>query len=168
MKQHDLFNRKEIGRTGKVKTSPEPVTIVDARPAEGKVSLTLSMTREFYEELRDYLKKKGYVALGREKDGIAILLKLGLSEITHTEREKGREYTSKHSSRHASIHYQTTEYYDNNGAIVKGLKLHLKENQALKLQLKEQGLGKSVSDDEWDHWDEATIDAFYQRYVFCK
>jgi len=57
---------------------------------------------------------------------------------------------------------------EQNSAIASGLRILLARNKALKLRLKEAGLGEDAGEDEWDTWDEDMVSSFYRKYVFCK
>jgi len=144
------------------------VRILEAKENEGKIYLRVAVSREFHNELHEFLKQKGYVSFGREKEGMSLLLEFGLSEENRSGLERNQSEMWKESSCYAAMTFQTAEYYARNTAITLGLNLHLQENRALKKELKEKGLGEFVLEDEWDKWDENFIDALYRRYVFHK
>jgi hypothetical protein len=144
------------------------VRILEAKENEGQIYLRVAMSREFHCELHEFLKQKGYVFWGREKEGMSLLLESGLSEEDRSGLEKNQSEMSKESSCYAAMTFQTAEYYARNTAITLGLNLHLQKNRALKKELKEKGLGEFVPADEWDKWDEDFIDVLYRRYVFHK
>lgn len=56
------------------------VKILEAKESEDGVHLRVVMSHEFYNELYEFLKQKGYVSFGREKEGMSLLLEFGLSE----------------------------------------------------------------------------------------
>jgi hypothetical protein len=146
----------------------ELVRILKAKESGDKICLRVAMSREFYNELYEFLKQKGYVSLGREREGMSLLLEFGLSEESREELERNKNEMWKESSHYAAISFQTSEYYAKNSAITMGLRLHLQENKLLKQKLKEKGLGDYASEDEWDKWNDSFISELYRRYVFGK
>ena len=144
------------------------VNILEVRESKDRVHLRVTFSGEFYNELHQFLEQKGYLFLGREKEGISLLLELGLSEESHDELERNKNEMAKESSRYAAMSFQTSEYYARNSAIAMGLRIHLEKNRSLKQKLKELGLGSYVSEDDWDNWDDNFIEELYRRYVFCK
>ena len=163
-----VFPKKEKIAPLEEEHPQEPVRILEAKENGDKVSLRVAMSREFYNELYEFLKQKGYVSLGREREGMSLLLEFGLSEENRSGLERNQKEMWKESSCYAAMTFQTAEFYARNTAITLGLNLHLQENRALKKRLKEKGLGEFVLEDEWDKWDENFIDALYRRYVFHK
>lgn len=133
-----------------------------------KINLHIEMSHEFYDELHDFLKKKGYILQRREKEGILILLEFGLSEESHEELEKNKEEMIELSSEYAMKTYFTSENYQANFEFVKGLNYHLNFNRGLKKELKRMNLCEAVPVDEWDKWDDEYVECLYQKYVFKK
>lgn len=147
----------------------EPVRILEVREGDGKVCLRLAMSRVFYNELHTFLEHKGWMSWGHnEKEGMALLLEVGLSGDSREELERNKEELLKVSSRYAAINFQTSEYYAKNSAITMGLRFHLQENKSLKQKMKEMDLGGCVSEDEWDNWNDNFINELYRIYVFGK
>jgi hypothetical protein len=163
-----VFPKKEKIAPLEEEHPQEPVRILEAKENGDKVSLRVAMSREFYDDLYEFLKQKGYVSYKREKDGMSILLEFGLSEESREELERNRDEMWKVSSRYAAISFKTSEYYERNFEITKGLTYHIRLNKELKRELKEKGLGDYVSKDEWDNWDDNFVDRLYNRYVFKK
>lgn len=158
---------------GKIPSSQEKpprgsVRILKVKTSEGMVCLRVAMSAEFYNELHEFLKQKGYVSLGREKEGLAVLLEFGLSGESREDLERSREELRKNSSRYAALSFQTSEYYVRNFEIVKGLNYHLRLNRELKRELKEKFPRERLPQDEWDNWDDDFVDKLYRRYVFGK
>jgi hypothetical protein len=162
-----ISNREKIAQSSE-EQPVEPVRILEAKESEGSVYLRLAMSREFYNELYEFLEHKGYVCFGREKAGISLLLEFGLSEESHETLERNKDEMSEMSSSYATMNFQTSEYYARNSAITRGLRIHLQENKSLKRKLKEQDAGSRLPEDEWDKWDDDFINELYRRYVFCK
>lgn len=144
-----------------------PVKVLGKRPGNGKVHVEIAMSRYFSAKLNDFLRNKGFFAFGRQAEGMALLVEYGLSS-ENQETDEGREWLAKAGPKYASLRFKTHEYYTQNFSIAMGLRLHLQENRSLKQLLKDKGLGKYVTVDEWDGWDDRRIDEFYRRYVFIR
>jgi len=140
----------------------------EEKESEKKIKLHIEMSNEFYDELHDFLKKKGYIQQRREKEGILILLKFGLSEESHEELEQNKEEMIELSSEYAMKTYFTSENYQENFEFVKGLNYHLNFNRGLKKELIRRNLCEAVPLDEWDKWDDEYVECLYQKYVFKK
>jgi hypothetical protein len=147
--------------------SVPPIKIIGVRSSNGKVYVEVAMSRDFNAKLNDFLRKMGFFAFGRQADGMALLVEYGLFNES-LETDEGRDWLAKTGPKYASLRFKTHEYYTQNFSIAKGLRLHLQENKALKQLLREKGLGKYVTEDEWDGWDDRHVDEFYRRYVFAK
>ncbi len=147
--------------------SVSPIEILGVRSGNGKVHVEVAMSRDFNAKLNDFLRKKGFFAFGRQAEGMALLVKYGLFS-ERPEADEGREWLAKTGPKYASLRFKTHEYYTQNFSIAMGLRLHLQENKSLKQLLREKGLGKYVTEDEWDGWDDRRIDEFYRRYVFTR
>jgi hypothetical protein len=163
-----VISNKEKTAQSSEEQPVEPVRILEAKESEGSVYLRLAMSREFYNELYEFLERKGYMCFGREKAGISLLLEFGLSEESHETLERNKDEMWEASSSYAAINFQTSEYYARNSTITRGLRIHLQENKSLKRKLREQGFGSYLSEDAWDKWDDNFVNELYRRYVFCK
>jgi hypothetical protein len=146
----------------------ESAKILEIKESEGKVCLRVAMSREFYNELCDFLKQNALTYWGNDKRVIPLLLQYGLSEESREGLGKYENELLKVGSRYAAINFQTSEYYAKNQAITMGLRLHLGENKLLKQKMKANGLESYLSEDEWDKWDDNFISELYRRYVFGK
>jgi len=153
---------------GQISHEDEPVRIVEVRQSETGTVLRIALSNEFYDELFGFLKQKGYSALGRDQEGLSLLLEFGLAEDTQKELENNRNEMWKEGPRYAAISFKTAELYARNFDLTKGLRLHLLQNRSFKKRLLEMGYPDYVTQDEWDSWDENTIKEFYNRYVFGK
>ncbi|RJO62153.1 MAG: hypothetical protein C4542_04825 [Dehalococcoidia bacterium] len=145
---------------------PSPVRFLEALPESDKIRLKITMSSEFHQKLYEFLERQGFLYFGHEKEGIPLLLKYGLSEVSRTELEKNKEELNL--SRYAAMRFQCSEYFAQNMAMTLGLRRELSRNRALKQKLIEKGQAKHLTPDEWDSWDEDFIDGLLCRYVPCK
>jgi hypothetical protein len=163
-----ISNKKKIAQSPE-EQPVEPVRILEVKEGEDKVCLRLAMSRVFYNELHTFLEHQGWMSWGHnEKEGMALLLEVGLSGDSREKLERDRDEIRKAGSRYAALNFQTSEYYAKNSAITMGLRFHLLENKSLKKKLKKRGLGGYVFEDEWDKWDDNYINELYRIYVFCR
>jgi hypothetical protein len=129
------------------------------------VRLKVAMKNEFYGKVYRFLEAAGCTYYGRERATIAMLLDYGLSEVPVEELTKNVAEMNDQMSSYAAMRFQAYEYYAQNNSITQGLRYFLHKNESLKRKLREKGLGDRVPADEWDTWDEATVDGFYRRYI---
>ena len=66
------------------------------------------------------------------------------------------------------MHFRQFDVFRHNRSIAIGLKVHLDSNRLLKKKLVELKGVEAVPRDEWDSWDERTVNQLYERYVFAK
>ena len=164
---------KQSGISNKDKITPpqeeqpvEPLKILEARESGDRVYLRVAISGEFYNELYEFLERTGLTCWGNDKKAVPLFLQFGLSEESREELERIKGEFLKVSSRHAAMSFQTSEYYAKSSTIAMGLRQVLQENKSLKRSLRERGLEKHVSEDEWDNWDDNFINELYRRYVF--
>lgn len=143
------------------------ISALEAIESREKVRLKVVIPYEVAEKLRLFLKEKGIL----EGQGIPLLIQYGLSSESEEELERLKnEMKSKIAQKlwgeYAIMKFKAYEYFMENKAMVMKLSSMLQENRMLKRRLKTEGLQKLIPKDEWDSWDNSTIDAYYQKYVF--
>jgi len=132
-----------------------------------KVRLSVTIPDSEAESFRKFLSEKGL----SQSYGIPLLMQYALSDENEEELEKLRlEKDSKVGrslySEYAAMNFQAYEYFMENKRITMKLNLLLSENHSLKKRLEDEGLQNCVFKDEWDDWDKARVDEFFDKYVF--
>ncbi|MCW4047360.1 MAG: hypothetical protein NWE99_07355 [Candidatus Bathyarchaeota archaeon] len=131
-----------------------------------KFHLKIQVPRETAEQAFRFLKEKGLPS----RQGLALVVVYGLSDETAEELEKLRiereSVLGSLGKDYATSRFRAHELYEENSVLTRILRFMLKENRSLKKSLKKKGLGSCVPKDEWDNWSEATVDDYYQTYVF--
>lgn len=143
------------------------ISALEAIESREKVRLKVVIPYEAAEKLRWFLKEKGIL----EGQGIPLLIQYGLSSESEEELEKLKnEMKSKTAQKlwgeYAIMKFKAYEYFMENKAMVMRLSSMLQENRMLKRRVKTEGLQKLIPKNEWDGWDDSTVDAYYQKYVF--
>jgi len=69
--------------------------------------------------------------------------------------------------KYSSTRFHAYEYFVENRAITIGLRFALSENRLLKSRLRNECLQTLVPKDEWDGWNESTIESYFSKYVFA-
>ena len=142
------------------------ITALEAIESREKARLKVVIPYETAKRLEQFLKEKGLP----KRQGIPIIIEYGLSDESEEELQKLK--SEKESQTHdlygtyCIMKFRAYEYLMENKAITMRLSFMLSENRSLKHRLKEQGLQSYVAEDEWDKWDEAKMNEFFQKYVF--
>lgn len=164
--QHMLI--KKLFKKGK---SSKPmkrdfVTLLEEVENRGKACLDVSITLEVAGKLDQFLKEKGFY----RKEGIPMLIEYGLSGESKNELEKLNSEKASLAGQllkeYAVMRFRIYEYLMENKSMTIRLRSLLTENRSLKERLKKEGFQSCISQDDWDNWDEETIDNLFHKYVF--
>ena len=131
-----------------------------------KVCLKVTIPDMAAEQLNVFLREKGL----QQSNGIPLLVQYGLSDENEEELEKLRSEMGSQVGRsldkeYTVMKFQAYEYFMENKALTMRLNLLLSENRQLKQRLEADSLRDCICKDEWDNWDEARIDEFFDKYV---
>lgn len=142
------------------------ITTLRAIESREKAHLKVEIPRKVAEKLAQFLKEKGLF----EKQGFPLLIEYGLSEesveeLTKLNLEKDSQMRHMYET-YCTMKFRAYEYFMENQALTMRLSSMLSRNKALKQKLKEEGLLKYSSQDEWDSWDEKKIEEFFRKYIF--
>ena len=142
------------------------ISMLEEIESREKTRLRVTLPANSEKQVDQFLKDMGF----RWREGIVLLISYGLSDETEVELEKlklERESEIDRLSRaYASARFKTYLFSEENCALTMNLRSMLNENRALKGALKTQGMNNCFSKDEWDDWNEATVESYYQKYVF--
>jgi hypothetical protein len=143
------------------------ISALEATESREKVRIKVPIPYETAEKVRLFFKEKGIL----ENQGIPLLIQYGLSNESEEELEKLKNEMNSEDGRnlwgkYAVTKFEAYEYFMENKSMVMSLSRTLEENRMLKKRLKIEGLTKFIPRDEWDNWDDSTVYAYYQRYVF--
>jgi hypothetical protein len=131
-----------------------------------KTRFHITLPVETQEHVTQFLKNQGF----QTREGIELLISYGLSDETDEELKKlehERETElNRLSQTHATMRFKTYLLSEENCALTMNLNAMLRENRRLKQTLTDGGLSDCFSKDEWDDWDEAQVQDYYQKYVF--
>jgi hypothetical protein len=105
-----------------------------------------------------------------ERQGVQMLIEYGLSKESEEELKKlASEKESKMRDmwgKYVNMKFRAYEYFVENGPLTRRLPNSLSKNHSLKRQLENMGLQRLVPKDEWDNWNDKTVDRYFRRYVF--
>ncbi len=145
-----------------------PVMIEGCTTVDDAVILEISFGREFWKKVEAFIDEKLGSLTAREKEEAVAML------VEHGAPKEGsyRVFSAVErfaiSSEQSSLHFKQFDLYRHNRSVAVGLKAHLDSNRLLKKKLAELKGVQAVPRDEWDSWDEKTVDELYERYVFAK
>ncbi len=145
---------------------PDLVTALKEIESREKTHFKIQLPESSERKVKAFLKDMGF----RWQDGLELLISYGLSDENEAELENlktERETALDQLSRaYAPMRFKTYLYSEENCALTMNLRPMLNENRSLKRALKKLGLEDCFSNDEWDEWDEPTVERFYRKYVF--
>lgn len=160
-----------VGKTHKKATSrtrrADVIAALEEIESREKARLKISIPYEAAEKLDQFLKEKGLP----ERQGIPMLIHYGLSEESEEELEKLKSEKESQIGHlwgtYATMKFRAYEYFTENKALTMRLSYSLSENLSLKRRLENMGLRSLVPKDEWDGWNEETVESYFRRYVFA-
>ena len=142
------------------------MTALEEIESREKTHITVALPAISEKKVAEFLKNMGF----QWREGISLLISYGLSDKSEEELEQlklERELDIDRLSRaYAPMRFKTYLYSEENCALTMNLRSMLSENQALKRALEKGGLGNCFPKDEWDEWDEPTVESYYRKYVF--
>jgi hypothetical protein len=153
------------------KQTPQPqradfVTALKEIENRERTCIKVVIPYETAEKLYQFLKEKGL----SERQGIPLLIEYGLSDESEEELEKlklEKESQMDHLQRkYCIMKFNTYEYFMENKVLTIRLSFLLSKNRSLKRKLIEEGLQSYLSQNEWDNWNEATVNELFRKYVF--
>lgn len=145
-----------------------PVTIEGSTTADDAVTLQISFAGEFWRKVEAFIDEKLGPLIAHEKEeAIAMLVEYGAPE-EGPHRVFSTQEKFAISGEQSSLHFRQFDVFRHNRSIAIGLKVHLDSNRLLKKKLVELKGVEAVPRDEWDSWDERTVNQLYERYVFAK
>lgn len=132
----------------------------------GGVIVEVSLAGAFRKKVDAFLEEKfGYISTREEEEVIATLVEFGARSSGATKLLSSTEKFAI-AGRDSSLHFKQYEYFKQNRDVAIGLRTHLDRNRELKGKLRAVNRAESVPSDEWDSWDEDTVNGFYDKYVF--
>lgn len=142
------------------------ITALETIESREKARLKVAIPHGVAEKLWQFLKEKGLP----KKQGIPLVIEYGLSDESEEKLEKLK--LEKESQMHnlygtyCNMKFRSYEYFMENKALTIRPSFLLSKNRSLKRRLIEEGLQSYLSQNEWDNWNEATVNELLRKYVF--
>jgi hypothetical protein len=162
----------KVGRRSLSRKKPQQpqhkdlMTALDEIESREKARLRVPITSEAVARLDQFLKEKGLP----RRQSIPMIIQYGLSDESEEELKELKLEKDLHMGHlwgaYCQMKFRSYEYFIDNKVLTMRLQLSLPENRSLKMRLKKEGLQSCISTDEWDNWDRAVVDDYFQKYIF--
>jgi len=147
-------------------TRSDLISALEEIESHEKARLKIVIPYKAAEKLDRFLKEKGLP----ERQGIPMLIQYGLSGESEEELEKLKSEKESQMGRiwgaYAVMKFRAYEYFTENKALTMRLPSSLSENRSLKRRLENTGIQSLVPKDEWDDWNQETVESYFRKYVF--
>lgn len=151
-------------RKGEPPEDADTVSILGVRRHAKSVKLTVRFEGKTWKELSRFAREKGHV---RREEFLSLLFSYGVSDREGIDIGKRRSEMFALGGSYSTVRFQAYELFTDNRALTLALSSTLSDNRRLRRLAEEQGLAPPKKE-EWDDWSRATIDGFYQRYLFVR
>jgi len=129
-----------------------------------QVRIKASFKGGTWNKLTRFGREKGYTSM---KELLPTLFAFGVTEREGVDIEKRRSEVFVLGGKYAAMKFEAYRRFADNRALTMALSSMLPENKRLRKLAAQKGLAVMKKED-WDDWDQGTIDSYYKKYLFIR